>query len=69
MARRHAIGRAGIPRLGTLDERLLGANELKALKTTFGQAQNVVAEMRFLRIFDRQVLRYRFSWASALVTG
>ena len=66
MARRHAIGRAGIPRLGTLDERPLGPNELEALKSTFGQARNVVAEMRFLRIFDRQVLRYRLPWASAL---
>ncbi|MGI9119196.1 MAG: class I SAM-dependent methyltransferase [Acidimicrobiales bacterium] len=66
LGRRHLIGRAGIPRLGTLDERPLGPDDVEALGTAFGQARSVVAEMRFLRIFDRQVLRYRLAWASAV---
>jgi SAM-dependent methyltransferase len=66
LARRHLIGRAGIPRFGTLDERPLGPEDVEALSAAFGHAQTTVAEMRFLRIFDRQVLRYRLPWASSL---
>ncbi len=63
-SRRHLIGRAGIPRLGTLDERPLGPEDIRALREAFGQATTIVSEMRFLRILDRQVLHYRSPWAS-----
>jgi len=66
LARRHLVGRAGIPRLGTLDERPLGPAEMEALRNAFGQGHTLVAEMRFLRIFDRQVLRRRSPRASAV---
>lgn len=66
LARRHLIGRAGIPRFGTLDEHPLGQDDVEALRSAFGHAATIVAEMRFLRILDRQVLRYRLPWATAV---
>lgn len=66
LARRHLVGRAGIPRLGTLDERPLGPDDMESLRSAFGRGRTFVAEMRFLRIFDRQVLRRRSPRASAL---
>lgn len=66
LARGHLVGRAGIPRLGTLDERPLGPEDVEALRIAFGRARTIVAEMRFLRIFDRQVLRFRAPLATAV---
>lgn len=66
LSRRHLVGRAGIVRLGTLDERPLEPEDMEALRTAFGAGRTLVAQMRFLRIFDRQVLRYRVRWASAV---
>lgn len=59
LSRRHLVGRAGIPRFGTPDERPLEARDILALRSAFGSAEIVVRQMKFLRIFDRQVLRYR----------
>lgn len=59
LCRRWLVGRAGIPRFGTLDERPLDRAAVAALESAFGSARIEVAELRFLRIFDRQVLRYR----------
>ncbi len=59
-SRRHLVGRAGIPRFGTPDERPLEVSDVLALRAAFGSVRTVVREMRFLRIFDRQVFRYRF---------
>lgn len=59
LCRRWLVGRAGIPRFGTLDERPLDRAAVAALETAFGSMRIEVAELRFLRIFDRQVLRYR----------
>lgn len=67
LARSHFVGRFGIPRYGTTDERPLGARELEILRSAFGIVKSGVAEMRFLRIFDRQVLRYRSRHASKLL--
>lgn len=58
LARRHLVGRLGIPRLGTLDEQPLTAGDLAVLRHAFGDLRLDVAELAFLRIFDRQVLRY-----------
>jgi len=59
LCRRWLVGRAGIPRFGTLDERPLDRAAIAALESAFGAVRIEVAQMRFLRIFDRQVLRYR----------
>lgn len=69
LCRRWLVGRAGIPRFGTLDERPLDRAAIVALESAFGALRIEVAQMRFLRIFDRQVLRYRFRRVgSALAT-
>jgi SAM-dependent methyltransferase len=59
LARRFLVGRLGIPRYGTKDERPLEKRDLEALERAVGPVRVEVAEMRFLRILDRQVLRYR----------
>lgn len=59
LSRRFLVGRLGIQRLGTLDEHPLTASDVEALRSGFGSATIRVEQMRFLRIFDRQVLRRR----------
>ncbi len=66
-ARSSLTGRFGIPRLGTLDERPLSRDDVDSLRAAFGEARIECAEMHFLRIFDRQVLHYRFPVASAVL--
>jgi ubiquinone/menaquinone biosynthesis C-methylase UbiE len=66
LCRSHLIGRVGIPRLGTLDEHPLGPKDVQAIRRAFGHAHSQVAELRFFRIFDRQVLQYRSSKASKI---
>jgi SAM-dependent methyltransferase len=58
-ARDHLVGRFGIRRLGTLDEHPLVQYDLDVLKNAFGKIDVSAPEFRFLRLFDRQVLRYR----------
>ena len=58
LARRLA-GRFGIRRFGTEDEHPLGRRELAQLAGAFGSLRIEVAQLRFFRILDRQVLRYR----------
>jgi 2-polyprenyl-3-methyl-5-hydroxy-6-metoxy-1,4-benzoquinol methylase len=60
LARRHVAGRAGIPRYGTADEHPLTEADLAALRGSFESLELRVAQMTFLRIFDRNVLRYRY---------
>jgi SAM-dependent methyltransferase len=67
LARRHLIGRLGIPRCGTLDERPLTVTDVEALRDSFGAVETRVARMTFMRIFDRQVLRYRWRRASRML--
>jgi SAM-dependent methyltransferase len=64
LARRHLIGRFGIPRFGTLDEHPLTDADLAVLEAAFGKLELRVPTMTFFRIFDRQVLRFRSRWAS-----
>jgi len=66
-ARRRILGRFGVSRLGTLDERPLASSDVDALRAAFGSARVTVAEMCFLRLFDRQVLRFRYPAVSRLV--
>ncbi len=67
IARRTLPGRLGIPKLGTDDERPLESDDLDALHTAFGSLAVTCAQMHFLRIFDRQVLRFRYGWASSAI--
>ena len=66
-ASRRLAGRFGIQRFGTDDERPLGRRDLALLSESIGPLRVVVAQMRFLTIFDRQVLRYRSGTASRLL--
>lgn len=66
VARARLAGRYGIPKYGSDDERPLSRADLAALKQAFGDMHLETGQMRFLRIFDRQILNYRSRWASAL---
>ena len=66
LARRHLVGRFGIPRFGTLDEHPLTGADLDALRKSFGTLRVEVPQMTFLRIADRQLLRRRSALASRL---
>jgi SAM-dependent methyltransferase len=67
LARRHLVGRFGIPRFGTLDEHPLTQHDLVVLERAFGDLDVRVPWLTFLRIFDRQVLGYRSGRATRLL--
>ena len=58
-ARRFGSGRLGVARYGSDDERPLSYGDIRTLRQTFGYARDVVPEVSFLRILDRNVLRRR----------
>jgi hypothetical protein len=64
LARSRLVGRFGIPRYGTLDEHPLTSQDLDVLRRSFGDLRLAVAQMQFLRVFDRQVLGFRSPLAS-----
>jgi SAM-dependent methyltransferase len=59
LSRRRLAGRAGVASYGSEDERPLDRSDLRVLEAHIGQVELTVAEMQFLRIFDRNVLRFR----------
>jgi SAM-dependent methyltransferase len=59
LARDRMAGRAGVASYGSDDERPIDRGDLRVLRSAFGSVDLTVGEMRFLRIFDRNVLRYR----------
>jgi SAM-dependent methyltransferase len=59
LARRHLVGRLGIPRFGTLDEHPLTHNDLAVLERVFGELELRVPRLTFFRILDRQVFLHR----------
>jgi SAM-dependent methyltransferase len=59
LARRRMAGRAGVASYGSDDERPLDRGDLAVLGRSFDTVELSVGEMRFLRIFDRNVLRFR----------
>jgi 2-polyprenyl-3-methyl-5-hydroxy-6-metoxy-1,4-benzoquinol methylase len=67
LARRHLVGRFGIPRFGTLDEHPLTRRDLAVLTGAFGELELQVPRMTFLRVLDRQVLRHRSRAASRVL--
>jgi protein-L-isoaspartate O-methyltransferase len=66
-ARRHVAGRGGVKSYGTPDEQPLTREDLAAVRDAFGSLELKVAQMTFLRIFDRNVLRYRYERAGRLL--
>ena len=64
LARRHLVGRFGIPRFGTVDEHPLTRSDLSVLESAFGELTIRVPRLTFFRIFDRQVLLHRSAVAS-----
>jgi SAM-dependent methyltransferase len=63
-ARRHLVGRYGIPRFGTLDEHPLTRGDLTVLEHAFGEPEIRVPRLTFFRIADRQLLLHRSRRAS-----
>jgi SAM-dependent methyltransferase len=59
VARPWMAGRGGVASYGSDDERPLERSDLRVLRQSFDSVELTVGEMRFLRIFDRNVLRYR----------
>ena len=59
LARRRMAGRGGVASYGSEDERPLDRGDLRVLREAFGTVELAVGELRFLRIFDRNVLRFR----------
>jgi SAM-dependent methyltransferase len=68
LARRWAAGRFGIPRLGTEDEHPLVQADFDHFRHHFRRVELLFPVFRFLGLFDRQVLRYRFPVASRICT-
>jgi hypothetical protein len=67
-ARNRLAGRAGVASYGSEDERPLERSDLRVLEASIGPVELSAGELRFLRIFDRNVLRYRSAAASKLLS-
>lgn len=59
LSRKFLVGKLGVPRYGTEDESPLRKVDLEGLAGAVGVLSIEVAELRFLRILDRQIFRYR----------
>lgn len=68
-ARNRLAGRFGIPRYGTVDERPLCEEDVRALREHLPDLRLEYPVFDFFAIFDRQVLRHRWRWASRLLRG
>lgn len=66
-SRNHLAGRMGIPRLGTEDEHPLTRADLEAIGAHVGDLKVTFPDFMFLRLFDRQVLRFKVGWASRVL--
>lgn len=66
-ARQHLAGRFGIPRFGTEDEHPLVAADLQLMADIIGYARLDYPDFVFFQLFDRQVLRFRFTRVSRLL--
>jgi SAM-dependent methyltransferase len=67
LARDHVAGRFGVPRLGTDDERPLSRADVELLSRALGSVALSYPVFEFLRLFDRQVLRFRWPAISRLI--
>jgi len=59
LARRHLLDVPGVVRVGTEDERPLGAADLATLRATFREVRLEYPSLYFFELLSRQVLRYR----------
>jgi len=64
LARTHLAGRFGIPRLGSVDERPLGDEDIQVLRAHFAVVELSWPVFEFAALFDRQVLGFRHPTAS-----
>jgi SAM-dependent methyltransferase len=67
LARNGLAGRAGVASYGSEDERPIDRRDLRVLREAFGSVELSVAELRFFRIFDRNVLRFRHARLARLL--
>lgn len=68
-ARRRIAGRAAVASYGSEDERPLTRQDLRVIKENIGPVKLVLGEMHFLRIMDRNVLRYRWPGVSRVLSA
>jgi len=66
-ARRRLAGRGAVASYGSEDERPLERSDLDVLEAEIGPVELTVGELRFLRILDRNVLRYRWPRVSKAI--
>ncbi|OYD14982.1 hypothetical protein CH333_06855 [candidate division WOR-3 bacterium JGI_Cruoil_03_44_89] len=57
--RENLVGRFGIPRYGTPGEHPLTYRDLKIAKSFFGRVEIRNPDLNFMKLFDRQIFRYR----------
>jgi ubiquinone/menaquinone biosynthesis C-methylase UbiE len=69
LARAYLAGRWGIPKFGTDDEHPLVKADLQLYRTAFARVSLEYPNFNFLRLFDRQVLRYRWPAATRALAG
>jgi SAM-dependent methyltransferase len=62
LARDRVVGRFGIPRLGTVDEHPLLAQDIELFRRVFDNVSLLWPDFYFVRLLDRQVFRQR--WAA-----
>jgi SAM-dependent methyltransferase len=67
LSRKLLTGRGAVASYGSDDERPLDRADLNVIQMAIGPVELVTGEMRFLRIFDRNVLRYRHARVSKLL--
>lgn len=67
-ARRHLTGRFGIPRFGTEDEHPLDKGDYKLMRRHHPSLRLEFPEFTFFRLFDRQVLHFRYPRASGVIS-
>jgi 2-polyprenyl-3-methyl-5-hydroxy-6-metoxy-1,4-benzoquinol methylase len=66
-ARRYLVGHFGVVRYGTLDEHPLTLEDRRTLRDAFGDLKVETPHYQFLRLFDRQILHFRFKGVSRLI--
>jgi SAM-dependent methyltransferase len=67
LARRGLVGRAGVAKLGSDDEHPLTKADLAVLAAEIGSVSLHVENLTFMRIFDRNVLGYRWPPVSRMM--
>ncbi|MBA3430617.1 MAG: class I SAM-dependent methyltransferase, partial [Actinobacteria bacterium] len=68
-ARDHIVGRFGIPRIGTKDERPLIADDWRVLESNFSSVRNEFPIVDVFELLNRQVFRYRSRPVASLCRG